>query len=64
MKSTDIQFQSEEGEGQIEAQSATSATSAISEIAMCFNFLFRNIADVALRNTFFKICFALIALRD
>ena len=59
-------------------QSATSATSAIAEVALRFNFLFWNIAKVALRSEFFLnllrfncaalsvfcalICCALIAL--
>ena len=53
----------EVGKAQLEAQSATSATSAIAEVALRFNFLFWNIAEVALRNKAFKICCALIALR-
>ena len=44
-------------------QSATSATSAIAEIALCFSFLFLNIAEVALRTKVFKICCTLIAQR-
>ena len=51
------------GKAQLEAQSATSSTSAIAEVALRFNFLFWNIAEVALRNKAFKICCALIALR-
>ena len=50
------------GKAQLESQSATSATSAIAQVALRFNFLFRNIAEVALRNKTFKICCALIAL--
>ena len=42
---------------------AQSATSAIVEVALRFNFLFQNIAEVALRTKVFKICCALIALR-
>ena len=53
----------EVGKAQLEAQSATYATSAIAEVALHFNFLFGNIAEVALRNKAFKICCALIALR-
>ena len=48
---------------QLEAQSATSATSAVAEVALRFNFLVLNIAEVALRTKVFKICCALIALR-
>ena len=48
---------------QLEAQSATSATFAIAEVVLHFNFLFWNIAEVALRAKIFKICCALIALR-
>ena len=53
----------EVGKAQLEAQSATSATSAIVEVALRFNFLFWNIAVVALRTTVFNICCDLIALR-
>ena len=52
----------EVGTAQLEAQSATSATSAIAEVALRFNFLFLNIAEVAMRTKVFKICCALIAL--
>ena len=51
------------GKAQLEAQSATSANSAIADVALRFNFLFWNIAEVALRTKLFKICCALIALR-
>ena len=51
------------GKAQLEAQSATIATSAIAEVALHFIFLFLNIAEVALRTKVFKICCALIALR-
>ena len=37
------------GLAQLEAQSPTSATSAIAKVALRYNFLFRNIAEVALR---------------
>ena len=47
----------------LEAQSATSATSAIVEVALRFKFLFLNIVEVALRTKVFKICCTLIALR-
>ena len=47
---------------QLEAESATSTTSAIAEVALRFNFLFLNIVEVALRTKVFKICCALIAL--
>ena len=40
-----------------------SATSAIAKVALRFNFLFLNIAEVALRTKVVKICCALIALR-
>ena len=53
----------EAGKVQLEAQSATSATSAIADVALRFNFLFWNNAEVALRTKVFKICCALIALR-
>ena len=55
-----IQYNSEVGKAQLEAQSAISA---IAEVALRFNFLFWNIAEVALQNKAFKICCALIALR-
>ena len=51
------------GKAQLGAQSATSATSAIAEVALRFNFLFLNIAEVTLRTKVFEICCALIALR-
>ena len=51
------------GKAQLEAQSATSATFAIAEVALRFNFLFLNNAEVALRTKVIKICCALIALR-
>ena len=51
------------GKAQLEAQSATSATSAIAEVALRFNVLFLGLAEVALRTKVFKICCALIALR-
>ena len=51
------------GKAQLEMQSATSAISAVAEYALRFNFLFWNIAEVALRTKVFKICCALIALR-
>ena len=51
------------GKAQLEAQSATSATSAIAKVALPVNFLFLNIAEFALRTKVFKICCALIALR-
>ena len=51
------------GKAQLEAQSATSATSAIAKVALRFNFLFWKIAEVALQNKALKICCALIALR-
>ena len=51
------------GKAQFEAQRATSATSAIAEVALRFNFLFWNIAEVALRTNIFKNCCALIAQR-
>ena len=50
----------EVGKAQLEAQCATSA---IAEVALRFNFLFFNNAEVALRTKVFKICCALIALR-
>ena len=48
---------------QVEAHSATSTAFAIAEVALRFNFLFSNIAEVALRTKVFKICCGLIALR-
>ena len=51
------------GLAQLEAQSPTSATSAIAKVALRYNFLFRNIAEVALRTKVFKISCHLIALR-
>ena len=53
----------EVGKAQLKVQSATSATSAIAEVALSFNFLFLNIAEVALQTKVFKICSALIAIR-
>ena len=53
----------EVGKAQLEAQSATSATSTIAEVALRFNVLFLNNAEVVLRTKVFKICCALIALR-
>ena len=53
----------EVGKAQLNAQSATSATSVIAEVALHFNFLFLTIAKVALWTKVFKICCALIALR-
>ena len=53
----------EVGKALLEAQSATTATSAIAEVALRFNFLFWIIAEVALRTRVFKIWCALIALR-
>ena len=50
------------GKAQLEAQSATSATSAIAEVTLRFNFLFLNIAEIALRPKAFKLCYAVIAL--
>ena len=40
---------------QLDAQSATSATSAIAEVALRFDFSFLNIAEVALRTKLYKI---------
>ena len=48
----------EVGKAQLEVQSATSATSTIAKVALRFNFLFWNIAKVALRTQVFKICCA------
>ena len=48
---------------QLEAQSATSTTSAIAEVALRFSFLFLSIAEIALRTKAFKLCYAVIALR-
>ena len=42
---------------------STAKTSAIAEVALRFNFLFQNMAKVALRTKVSKICFSLIALR-
>ena len=39
-----------------------SATSTIAKVALRFNFLFLNIAEVALQTKVFKICCAVIAL--
>ena len=50
----------EVGKAQLKAQIATSA---LAEVALRFNVLFWNIAEVALRTEVFKICCALIALR-
>ena len=44
-------------------QSATFATPAIAEVGLRFNFLYQEIAELALRNKAFKICCGLIALR-
>ena len=49
------------GKAQLEAQSATFATSAITKVALRFNF--GNIAEAALWTKVFEICCALIALR-
>ena len=51
------------GQSQLEAQSASYATSAIAELALRFNVLFLSLAEVALRTKVFEICCALIALR-
>ena len=51
------------GKAQLEAQSATSATSTIAELALRFNVLSLSLAEVALRFKVFEICCALIALR-
>ena len=53
----------EVGKTQLEAQSATSASSAIAEIALHFNFYFETLRKLLLRAKVFKICCALIALR-
>ena len=51
------------GKAQLEAQSASSATSATAKVTLRFNFLYRNIAEITMRTKVFKICCVLIALR-
>ena len=48
---------------QLEGQSATSAIFAIAKVALRFNLLFLNIAEVALWTKVFKICCTIVALR-